>query len=126
MCVCLCVSILDKAFVAVGHMGVFGHMEWKPLYMCMVTKSYVKYIYIYLFIYLYIICIYSMLSEVFKQKIFMAMHGGASAKSTCFWSNSSHIAFLDLGPIPKVSWQEVVAHTCFWRFILAHVFLCCR
>ena len=32
----------------------------------------------------------------------MAMHGGTSAKSTCLWSNSSHIACLNRGPIPKV------------------------
>ena len=43
----------------------------------------------------------------------MAMHGGYSAKSTCLWSNSWHIAYLNLGPIPKVPWpmvEQIVHH----------------
>ena len=70
VCVCLCVSILDKAFVAVGHMGVFGHMEWKPLYMCMVTKSYVKYIYIYIYLYIYNMYIFYVIRGVQAEDLY--------------------------------------------------------
>lgn len=52
-------------------------------------------------------------SQVFRQKLWMRHYGVLSWKSTCLFSNSSHIARLDLGPLTKEmkSGWEALAHT---------------
>ena len=61
--------------------------------------------------YILIYCLKTNLLQVFKQRMYIRMYGAESCKPTLLWSNSSMVLELDLGPIPKEPWLNVIYST---------------